>query len=596
MVQVAAGDANIRRAMTLARHGGDAVARTLAAAGIRHVFTLVGGHISPLLVGAKDHGLQVIDVRDERNAVFAADAVARMTGLPGVAAVTAGPGVTNTLTALKNAQLAQSPVILFGGATATVLKGRGALQDIDQLALVASSVKWMARCTTVAQLAPAVKRAVRESTSGVPGPVFIEVPVDVLYPESIVQEWFIKEAGLSNPRTLQQKALKLYLSGHLYRQFHVPHVDVRASAPELKLPRVRLSAQLDKAAELLRGAQRPAIVVGSQTLVNSQAPERVAAALKKLGAPTWLGGMARGLLGRDGEVQYRHARGKALKEADVAVVCGFPFDFRLKYGLGFGKDTKVIAANLSTEELTKNRTPELALRMHPGEFLEGLARRVRGARDWSAWHRACRQREDARDQEIRGKAKTGGELVDPLQFFLRLEEKLADDSVLVADGGDFVATAAYILKPRRPLSWLDPGVFGTLGVGGGFAAGAAAVRPKSEVWIIYGDGSSAYSLAEFDTFVRHGMAPIAVIGTDASWAQIARDQVTLLGSDVATTLLRTDYQKVAEGYGGVGLLLTDPAKIDETLDEAKRIAKSGKPVCVNVHIAKTDFREGSISI
>lgn len=578
------------------RHGGDVIAATLAAAGIRHLFTLVGGHISPLLVGAQDHGIRVIDTRDERNAVFAADAVARLTGLPGVAAVTAGPGVTNTLTALKNAQLAQSPVILFGGATATVLKGRGALQDIDQLSLVASAVKWMARCTTVAQLAPAVKRAIKESMSGVPGPVFIEVPVDVLYPESIVQEWFIKEAGVSNPKTLGQRALKLYLQGHLYRQFHVPHVDVRAQVPAVKLPRVRLSSQLEKAAELLRTAERPAIVVGSQTLVNSKNPEAVADALKHLGAPVWLGGMARGLLGRDSEIQYRHARGKALKEADVAIVCGFPFDFRLKYGLGFGKKTKVISANLSAEELTKNRTPDLAVQLHPGEFLQQLSKRVRGPGNWSAWHSACRQREDARDAEIRGKAKPTGELVDPLHFFLRMEEKLADDSVLVADGGDFVATAAYIVKPRKPLSWLDPGVFGTLGVGGGFAAGACAIRPKSEVWIIFGDGSSAYSLNEFDTYVRMGMAPIAVIGTDASWAQIARDQVTLLGSDVATTLRKTDYQKVAEGYGGVGLLLTDPKKIDATLDEAKKLAKSGKPVCINVHIAKTDFREGSISI
>jgi acetolactate synthase-like protein len=168
--------------------------------------------------------------------------------------------------------------------------------------------------------------------------------------------------------------------------------------------------------------------------------------------------------------------------------------------------------------------------------------------------------------------------------------------VLVADGGDFVATAAYILRPRSPLSWLDPGVFGTLGVGGGFAVGACAVRPKSDVWIIYGDGSSAYSLNEFDTFARHGMAPIAVIGTDASWGQIARDQVTLLGSDIGTTLRRTDYHKVAEGYGGKGLLLDKTENIDAVLDEAKALSKKGVPVCINVHLSKTDFREGSISI
>ena len=164
------------------------------------------------------------------------------------------------------------------------------------------------------------------------------------------------------------------------------------------------------------------------------------------------------------------------------------------------------------------------------------------------------------------------------------------------DGGDFVATAAYIVRPRSPLSWLDPGVFGTLGVGGGFAVGAASVRPDAEVWLFYGDGSSAYSLAEFDTYVRHGMAPIAVIGTDASWQQIARDQIEILGELVGTELLRTNYHDVAEGYGGKGLLLTDPANIDAVLDEAKELASEGTPVCINVHLADSDFREGSISI
>jgi acetolactate synthase-like protein len=183
-----------------------------------------------------------------------------------------------------------------------------------------------------------------------------------------------------------------------------------------------------------------------------------------------------------------------------------------------------------------------------------------------------------------------------VQLFLRIEQAMAHDAALVVDGGDFVATGSYIVRPRAPLSWLDPGVFGTLGVGGGFALGAALVRPGREVWLLWGDGSSAYSLAEFDTFVRHGVAPIAVIGNDASWAQIAREQVDVLGTRLATTLLRTDYHKVAEGYGGVGMVLDDPARIDATLAEAKRIAASGRPVCINVHLRKTDFRKGSISI
>ncbi len=577
------------------RHGGDLIASVLKRWNIPYVFTLCGGHISPILVGAKDRGLRVIDCRDEKNAVFAADAVARMTGVPGVAAVTAGPGVTNSLTALKNAQLAQSPLVLLGGATATVLKGRGALQDIDQMALVTPAVKWAGRANTVGRLVPLLERALKEATSGIPGPVFLEVPVDVLYPEAIVKDWYLKESGAANAKTLGQKALGLYLKGHLYRQFHVPHVDLASKLPRVKLPQ-RLEAQLDEAAELLRRAERPALVIGSQTMVNCRDAAPLARAVGSLGLPTWLGGMARGLLGRDGATQFRHARGKALKDADVAVVCGFPFDFRMKYGLGFGQKTKVVAANLSATELRKNRRPEVALQMPAAEFLLRLSAKVSKSAKWQPFVDACRQREDARDAEIRAKARPAGELVDPIHFFMRLEEKLADDSVLVADGGDFVATAAYILKPRRPLSWLDPGVFGTLGVGGGFAVGACAVRPTAEVWIIYGDGSSAYSLSEFDTFARHGLAPIAVVGTDASWGQIARDQVTLLGSDVGTTLARTAYHTVAEGYGGVGLLLDRPDKVDAVLDEAKALSKQGRPVCINVHLAKTDFREGSISI
>jgi acetolactate synthase-1/2/3 large subunit len=469
------------------------------------------------------------------------------------------------------------------------------LQDIDQMSLITSAVKWAGRANTVGKLVPMLERAFKEATEGVPGPVFLEVPVDVLYPEKIVREWYLKEAGVENAKSVGQKALGLYLKGHLYRQFHVPHVDVAAQIPELKLPQ-RLEEPFNEAVKMARGAEKPVLVIGSQTMVNCQDAGPLSRAVANLGMPVWLGGMSRGLLGRNAPTQFRHARGKALKDADLAIVCGFPFDFRMKYGLGFGKKTKIISVNLSATELRKNRRPDLALQMPAADFLTRLARMVGPNVRWKPFIEACKEREDARDNEIKSKAKTGGELVDPIQFFLKLEEKLTPDSVLVADGGDFVATAAYILKPRSPLSWLDPGVFGTLGVGGGFAVGACAVRPKSDVWIIWGDGSSAYSLAEFDTYVRHGMAPIAIVGTDASWGQIARDQTTLLGSDVGTALRRTDYHKVAEGYGGKGLLLEKAANIDAVLDEAKALQKKGTPVCINVLLAKTDFREGSISI
>ncbi len=576
-------------------HGGDLIADVLARHGATHLFTLCGGHISPILTGAQARGLRVVDVRDEVNAVFAADAVARMTGTIGVAAVTAGPGVTNTITAMKNAQMAQSPVILLGGSTATLLKGRGALQDIDQQAIMKSVTKWSTQVKTVPALAATIERACQIAMEGVPGPVFVEVPVDLLYPEEIVRSWYEKEVGFGKAKGIGAKALELYIKGHLYRQFRAPVM------PDVHLPELpsfhNPAGDIDKAADALRNAKQPVIVVGSQSLVNVKDPGRVARALGMLGAPVYLAGTARGLLGRTHELQLRHNRGSALKEADVVIVCGFPFDFRLGYGRGISKKATLIAANLSSHELKKNRRPEIAAEMHAGEFLIQLADKVTGPNDaWRPWLESLRTKDAARDHEIAGKAKAAGELVDPLHFFLRMEEAMADDAVLVVDGGDFVATASYIVRPRAPLSWLDPGVFGTLGVGGGMALGASMVRPGREVWLIWGDGSSAYTLAEFDSYVRHGVAPIAVIGNDASWAQIAREQVEILGTTLGCDLRRTDYHKVAEGYGGVGLVLTDPARVDATLAEAKAISKTGRPVCINVHLRKTDFRKGSISI
>ena len=193
-------------------------------------------------------------------------------------------------------------------------------------------------------------------------------------------------------------------------------------------------------------------------------------------------------------------------------------------------------------------------------------------------------------------ARPEGEFVNPIAFLRALEQAAGENAVIVADGGDFVATASYIVHPRAPLSWLDPGVFGTLGVGAGFALGAALCRPESEVWIIYGDGACGYSLIELDTFVRHGIPVIAVVGNDAGWTQIAREQVKMLHDDVGTVLARTAYHEVAAGFGAEGILVKSAADVSAALARARAAARAGKPVLVNVWLDKTDFREGSISI
>jgi acetolactate synthase-1/2/3 large subunit len=435
------------------------------------------------------------------------------------------------------------------------------------------------------------------ATEGVPGPVFLEIAVDLLYPKSLVKEWYLKESGVDKMKGAVGKAAQTAMLAYLEHQFHTPHLPI-TTAPRSTAPsRSRVPAQLKQVAEAVAGARKPVLVIGNQAMVN-QTPaqaEEIANAVRSMGIPTFLGGSARGLLGRFNDIQFRHARNAALKEADVVIVAGFPFDFRLGYGLKINKDATLVSINLDTTALTKNRKPTIAVHDHPGHFLLELSQQVRPG-DWSEWFPALKGREDKRDNEIAARASTSGPRVDPVYLFQRIEEKIADDSVLIVDGGDFVATGSYIVRPRGPLRWLDPGVFGTLGVGGGFATGAASVHPNAEIWLFYGDGSSAYSLAEFDTYVRSGFAPIVIIGTDASWQQIARDQVTILGDAVGTKLLYTDYHKVAEGYGGKGILVSDPAEVDAALDEAKRLSRAGTPVCINVILADSDFREGSLSI
>jgi acetolactate synthase-1/2/3 large subunit len=306
--------------------------------------------------------------------------------------------------------------------------------------------------------------------------------------------------------------------------------------------------------------------------------------------------MARGLLGRDHPLQLRHARRNALREADCVLLAGVPCDFRLDYGRHVRRSATLIAANRSAADARLNRRPTIAAIGDPGLTLLALEQQL-GARAARAdWLATLKRRDDEREREIDAQASASGEHVNPIAFFRALDRAAGDSSVLVADGGDFVATASYIVRPRGPLAWLDPGAFGTLGVGAGFALGAQLVRPRDEIWLLWGDGASGYGLAEFDTFVRHGIPVIAVVGNDASWAQIAREQVKLLGDDVGTVLARSDYHRVAEAFGALGIEIRSMADVAPALQLAREAARSGRPALVNVWLDRTGFREGSISM
>jgi acetolactate synthase-1/2/3 large subunit len=568
-----------------APHGGDRVADVLVAHDVGQLYALCGGHISPILTAAKARGIRVLDVRDEATAVYAADATARLTGVPGVAAVTAGPGLTNTITAIKNAQLAQSPVVLLGGAAPTLLKGRGALQDIDQMALMRPHVKLAVAVRRVRDLAPAVAGAFAVARSGVPGPVFVECPIDVLYPEPLVRGLYGPAAKQDG--SLQARALDWYVRRHLGRLFAGSAAAPGLPAPELPPLEIAAATLVRRAAAALARAQRPVAVIGSQATV---------AAVRALRIPVFLSGMARGLLGASDPLLRRHARRQALRDADCVLLAGVPSDFRLEYGRHVRRGATLIGVNRSRADLTRNRRPDIAVLADPGAFLQQLADAGTPQPHWSEWAATLAARDAEREREIDARAAQSAEHLNPLALLRAIDRALPDEALLVADGGDFVATASYVLRPRRPLAWLDPGVFGTLGVGAGFALGAAAVRPGAEVWILYGDGAAGYSLVEFDTYARHGIPVIAVVGNDGGWTQIAREQVKVLRDDVGTVLARTDYHAVAEGLGARGYLLDDASRTDEVLAAARRDAAEGRPVLINAWLDRTDFREGSISM
>jgi len=573
--------------------GGDRVARALALHGVRQIFTLCGGHTAPILAAAKARGIRIVDVRHEVNAVFAADAYARLTGIPGVAVVTAGPGVSNTITALKNAQLAQSPLVLIGGAAPTALQGRGALQDIDQRALVEPHVKACKRVRRVADLDRAITDAFALAQNGVPGPVFVECPVDLLYGEALIRGWYKDASARGN--SFAAIAQRWYLRRHIDRMFGGKG---EASTPAVApiAPPAPPAADVERAAAALLRAERPLLLVGSQALAVAARAPAVAAAVAALGMPVYLSGMARGLLGRGHPLQCLHQRRLALREADCVVLAGVPNDFRLDYGRHVRSHARVIAANRSKREARLNRRPDVSVIGDAGRFLELLAERLVGRAQNDTWMQNLRARDAEREVEIDQAAQHRGAHVNPLALFREIDRVASDNAIFIADGGDFVATAAYTLHPRGPLGWLDPGVFGTLGVGAGFLLGAAQSRPDAERWLIWGDGACGFSLIEFDSFVRHGIAVIAVVGNDAGWTQIAREQTKMLGDDVGTVLAHTDYDRVASGLGAEGILVRSQEELPSALALAQSLARAGRPVLLNVWLEPNRFREGSISM
>lgn len=575
-------------------NGGDIIAKILQKHGVKYLFTLCGGHISPIFVAADKIGIRVVDTRHEATAVFAADAVSRLTGSPGIVTVTAGPGVTNAVTALKNASLAQSPLVLLGGAAATILKGRGSLQDIDQMSIMKSVCKWSVRITRVRDIVPLLEEALCRSQEGVPGPVFVECPIDILYDEPLVRSWYGAKSKDGKAQSLKEKFLNWYVNRHVEQLFSGKEF-IDFNRP-IKAPGYirHTSTDVSKTIRMLETAQKPLLIIGSGAMMQPNKVNQMVEAIESMGIPVYLSGMARGLLGKNHPLHMRHKRKEAIKDADFIFLAGVPNDFRMDYGSHIGKRS-FCSVNRSKEDLFRNKKPTISVWSDPMDFLIEIAQKYK--RNHSEWIRHLAQRDEMRESEINEKSKTQDGLgLNPLSLFKKLDQHLSDDAILIADGGDFVATASYTLRARKPLSWLDPGVYGTLGVGAGFALGAKLVYPDKDVWIIYGDCSAGYSLVEYDTFHRLGLPIISLIGNDACWGQIARDQLDLLGSECALILEHSEYQKIANAFSGDGQRVETMEAFEQSIANAQKSITQNVPYIINAILSKSDFRKGSISV
>lgn len=541
-------------------HGGRLVAQALKRHGTTHLFTLCGGHIQAIYDGCLDEGIRVVDVRHEQTAGHAADGYARVTGKPGVCAVTAGPGVTDVVTAVANAQRAGIPMIVIGGAGPKMLCDMGSLQDMDHLTLMRSITKWSVQVPETRRIGEYIDAAFRIAQSNVPGPVFLEMPLDLLMNMADDEELPLT-APMAPPR---------------------PAGD---------------AASIARAAELLGKAERPVFLVGSQ-IRWSPKREALKAFADKVNAPFYLNGMARGGLPKAHAGLMSRSRRFALAQADVAFVFGTPFDFRVDYGRpGTWNPTgKIVQVDLDGNELGRNRRVDVAIHGDSGLVLQQLLAEIGDKElDFGSWLATVRAEEDKRQAKMQAEMALDTNPPNPLRVCAELGKRLGPNDIVIGDGGDFVATAAYVLKLEWPQLWMDPGPLGTLGVGPGYAMAAKLARPEGRVVLVFGDGSFGLHAMEFEAMVRQNIPVVALIGNDAAWTQILRGQVELYGEEraVATKLDYTRYDEIVRAVGGFGAYVETLDQLGPALDEA---FASGKPACVNVKIAKSDFRKGAISV
>ncbi len=551
--------------------GGKLVARALKKAGVDCIFTLSGGHIMPLYDGCIDEGIKIVDVRHEQAAVHAADAWARCNpGKIGVAAITAGPGVTDGVTGIANAWRANSPILVFGGQGPFEYLRRGSLQEMDHLGVVRPITKYCDAIYQTKRIPEYIELAIRHAVSGIPGPAFLEIPMDIF----------------------------------------MGSVDEEVVIPRIRTEPPRLSPDQDEvrnAIELLRKAQRPMLMAGT-SVKWSKAAADMNRFIGETHIPTYTNGMGRGSVPFDSPEFLNRSRRDALKKLDLIILAGTLLDFRMRFGQTIPASAKIIQLEMDATLIGQNRQTDVPLIGNLACSFRALSEEMKSQSvrlDFSSWRDELRAVENAEEKKVEASLNSNEVPIDPQRMCREVRDWLdtLGDPIVIGDGGDIVATAAKIIPVKNEGAWMDPGPLGTLGVGMPFALAAKLAHPKRPVVIIYGDGSFGFNGMEYDTAVRFGLPIIGIVGNDGAWGQMMRPQGAIYGWDrlEAVLLNRTRYDKVVEVLGGHGEYVTRPEELRPALERAYAAGQaagqaSGKPALINVEIRQDREYSGGIYV
>ncbi|HEX3510049.1 MAG TPA: acetolactate synthase [Solirubrobacteraceae bacterium] len=522
-------------------HGGRLVARRLKAHGVSKLFTLSGGHLFSIYDGCREEGIEIVDVRHESTAAFAAEGWSKVTRETGACALTAGPGVTNGMSAMASAQANHSPMVVLGGRAPAMRWGQGSLQEIDHVPFVRPLCKLAATPGSTEEIAGLLDDAFATARAPHGGPAFVDFPLDYVFQEAA-------------------------------------EVDTGASAPESE--RDAAPAALARAAELLRGAERPVIMAGTD-LYWGHGETALLALAQALRIPVFLNGLARGCVPADHELFFSRARSRALKGADVALVIGVPMDFRLGFGASFGEDTDIVVIDSAEPERDHPRAvaaecygsiPRTLAALLDGAGAEPLAS--------ERWLGELRAAEDEARAAERAELEDPRAPLHPMRLYAELATVLDRDAIIVGDGGDYVSYAGRVVDSYEPGCWLDPGPFGCLGSGPGYALAAKLAHPERQVVLLLGDGAFGFSGMEFDTLARHGVAVVGVMGNNGIWGLEKHPMEFLYGYSVAAELRpETRYDQIVEALGCHGELVGRPEELRPALERA---LGAGVPALVNV--------------